>query len=142
MAKVKVPDQYGGITEIELDSQESVSLNSCGKHAPAGSGMCVYHECYFQELHDLQIQGMYGVDAIFYCPKLGCDNFDWDVQTSHLIASCTDFFYRTADPYSNMRTVVFELFQNAARLKVLFLKQRQLVEKLERSGIFEGGKKI
>lgn len=133
MAKVTVPDQHGKMTEVELNPQGSISSNWCGKHAPAKPGICIYHECRLYEFHDENISRIFGVDAIFYCPEFGCDDFSWDVRTSHLIQMSNMnicCLHHSHDPYSDLQTVRFELFRSAALLKILFLKQRQMAEKL------------
>ncbi len=132
---VSVPNQHGEMMKVKLDARVDVrgseSPHWCGKHAPAKPELCVNHSGRLHELHDEEILDMFGVEAIFYCPKFGCDNFAWDVRASYLISVGTKGrLHLTLDPYSNMRTVVFELFRNAALLKILFLKQRQMAEKL------------
>ncbi|MBI2640813.1 MAG: hypothetical protein HYW91_02930 [Candidatus Sungbacteria bacterium] len=114
----------------------------CGKHAPAKPGYCTRHDGVpLHELHDEAIAEAHGVTAIFYCPKLGCDKFDWDTRMS--AAPGAGFCHRQELSFDKLANLIFgfEIFRNAVRLKIFFLKQRQLMEKLTRAGFFEGGKK-
>lgn len=145
MAKAMLPNQHDGTTEVKLDPRGSGSAEWCDRHAPPKPGLCWRHSVHFYELHDEEIREIFGVEAIFYCPELGCDELDWD--NNHRIGGDVLKYRRWLITFSNsqitpeLERIVAEVFRNAARLKIFFLKQRQLVEKLEKAGIFEGGKK-
>ena len=130
MTKIAVPDQHGEMTEVELDPRGSGSTDWCGKHFPANPGYCKYHDGVpFLELHNEGIARVHGVMAIFYCPKLGCSDFDWDTRAS--AAPGAGFCKRQELPFTSENLVFgFEIFRSAVLLKILFLKQRQIAEKL------------
>lgn len=121
----------------------------CGKHAPAKPGLCSQHGIHFHELHNEEISEMFGVGAIFYCPRPGCDEIDfhWELlQSAEMdqVGRCLVSHFTNDPPATvgaELSAVVNGILRNAARLKILFLKHRQLVEKLEGMGYFEGGKK-
>lgn len=116
----------------------------CGKHAPAKPGLCPRHSIHFLELHEEEIQKTFGVEAIFYCPQFGCDEFSWDSGYRMTGVSIDPVGYFIKHHYLNswlFRPVVEKLFENAARQRILFVQQQKLVERLEKAGVFEGGKK-
>lgn len=150
MAKVTVPDQHGNMIEVELNQSLSGSAEWCSIHVSAEPGLCYRHGVRFYELHDEEIFEMFGIGAIFYCPRLGCDEIDFELRlmrSSEMdrVGKCLVRYFTNDLPTivgSELSAVANGIMRNAARLKILFLKQRQLAEKLERSGFFQGGKKI
>ncbi len=141
MAEVTIPNQRGEMVKIELNPRGSGSAEWCGKHAPAKPGLCHIHSVHFHEIHDDEIQEIFGVPALFYCPEFGCDVFDYDKsrccsRRGH--DNLTEFFLsdrhrgegQCDSPTMVERRIILGQFVNAARLRILFLKQHQMVEKL------------
>lgn len=141
--------EFDDLTPSSAAAVERDPSQWCSKHAPAKPGLCYIHNVHFYELHDEEIAEVFGVGAIFYCPELGCDEIDfhWELTQSAKMDQVGRCLVRhfTNDPPATvgaeLSAVANGILRNAARLKVLFLKQRHLVERLERRGYFEGGKK-
>lgn len=115
----------------------------CGKHAPTKAGYCEVHpDAALWERHDEKIFARFGVAAIFYCPRPTCDFFAWDTRNNseHLGEG---FCMKRELPYTQDNLAIgHEIFVQDVRLTILLLKQRQLIERLEKAGVFAGGKKI
>ena len=52
----------------------------CGKHVPDLTGCCAVHYTGLRELHDHELKATFFIGAVFYCPEIGCDFFDLDVD--------------------------------------------------------------
>lgn len=131
----------GGPVEIAAEPDSS---QWCEKHAPPKPGLCVIHGVELHELHSKEIGEAFGVEAIFYCPKFGCDNFSWDSgsRTTGISIDPVGYFMKRhkLNPWL-FRAVIEQIFESAARQRILFVQQHKLIERLEKAGIFEGGKK-
>lgn len=134
MAKVTVPGPNGETVEVELDPRESsADAGWCGKHAPAKPGPCPVHDRELHELHDEEITTLYGVAALFFCPGPGCGDFAVDRRETHPLAERMRLITACGGKTSHeLEALHLQTFRNAARLKILFLKQNLLSEKLHR----------
>lgn len=122
-------DDFGGGSASAIAVKDPSQW--CGKHAPTKPGYCTLHEGVpLHELHDEEIERTYMVKAVFYCPKWGCDNFDWDTRAS--VAPKVGFCHIHLLLHTDANlTCGLELFRNAVLLKILFIKQCQMAEKLQ-----------
>lgn len=110
----------------------------CGKHAPAKPGLCPRHNTELHELHDEELKNVYGVEAIFYCPMSGCDEFDIDSRVSpgdYFLDQYTTYLKQKHTP--NAAVIIEEiavgaLFVNAVRLKVLYHLRHEQSEKAKK----------
>lgn len=83
------------------------------------SAKCPIHNCYWDSFSDEELLKTYGVEKIYYCASLGCDQFDLHGGADYITGCSTipeiDF--------------ISCIFKNTVRLKILFFKQKLAFDK-------------
>lgn len=93
----------------------------CTEHLPARPGICHEHKYNWDEFHNEELKKIYGIDAIFYCPVFGCDEFEvvWQrrpwVDNELSLKDVTDS--KRAEEFLANR-----VFKTDIRLKIIFHK--------------------
>ena len=85
-----------------------MSKNWCGEHKP-DSGACLEHNLNWEEIHSKELLIEWGVPAVFYCPIMGCDRFDYirTEKSKNILVNTNNLLY---------------IFIHAVRLKILYHK--------------------
>lgn len=96
----------------------------CGKHAPSGSGKCQRHtETCFVEYHSPEIKSKFGLEAVFFCPLLECNEVAWDAdpKARHKFRTYLLQKYGLNTPYE-FQIIIWELLVLAIRQEAFHLK--------------------
>ncbi|KKT30018.1 MAG: hypothetical protein UX43_C0006G0019 [Candidatus Giovannonibacteria bacterium GW2011_GWB1_46_20] len=92
----------------------------CGKHVPDLTGCCAVHYTGLRELHDHELKATFFIGAVFYCPEIGCDFFDLDVDDDVVVK---DVF--GLNKFGLNKAYGRAILDNVVRIKILFHKLGQ-----------------